>query len=164
MFYDVWLIFERSRDDETLLSGMNRFPDFFHLDAHANFLALVVTTAALFKQDNDTINVPSLVKASEKLIKRTVYDEVARDVTELKCATEKVLILRNNLFGHRDHSMPYQDAFRAAGLAPRKVRAALELALKITNALLRERRLPERHDYECSPEEVKELLKAIVPS
>jgi hypothetical protein len=73
----------------------------------------------------------------------------------------KVTILRHNLFAHRSASLTYSEAFEMAGLTREQLADLTETALKIANALLLARGLPDQFFHPGPREHAEALLRTL---
>ena len=73
----------------------------------------------------------------------------------------KVAILRHNLFAHRSASMTYSETFERASLTTEQLANLTELALKIANALLLARGLPDQFFHPGPREHAEALLRTL---
>ena len=72
---------------------MNRYPEFFHFDAHAHFVTFIVQIAALFEKRKDTINLPRLSNELKGAISDADERQVAALLNQALPLASKVKIL-----------------------------------------------------------------------
>jgi hypothetical protein len=163
IFFDVWSYFNSRATRPTIIDSMNRFSEYFRFDPHAHFVAFVVHIAALFENRSDTINLPDLVREFRQL--NLMSAPVAADVDALLSQAapwvQKVSILRNNLFAHRNDSLSYDGAFKKAAVTPRQMRELTEIGLTIVNHLLKSRGLKEHVFQTMAVEDAEAILSAL---
>ncbi|QNN69430.1 hypothetical protein [Thermomonas carbonis] len=137
-FYDVWWVYVGADTRPNIIDAMNRFPEFFRFDEHANFVSLVTHLASLFENRNDTINFESLIAEAEKdgLISDDRIADAKSALSSVSHLRPKLAILRSNLFSHRSKSLSYEAAFDKAAITPNQFRDLTSAGLTIANALL----------------------------
>ena len=104
IFFQIWHCFEIDEAGSTAVERLTPYEDFFRFDPYAHFVALIITTAALFETRKDTINL------------RTLANEVAavealRLLDETQSVASKAIQLRseprNSGARHRARSTLY---------------------------------------------------------
>ena len=137
-FYDIWWVYVGADTRPSIIDAMNRFPEFFRFDEHANFVSLVTHLASLFENRGDTINFESLIAEAEKdgLVPADRVAEAKEALASVSHLRTKLAILRSNLFSHRSGSLSYKAAFDKAAITPNQFRDLTLAGLKIANALL----------------------------
>lgn len=162
-FYDVWWLYEGSETRPGILSAMNRFPEFFRFDSHAQLVALITHLSALFERRNDTINFSALISEAEagQLIPAEAVGVAKEKLQHVSGLLPKIAILRNNSFAHRSASLSYEDAFTRAAITPFQLRDLIDAGFSIINTLLAERGLQECFGTRSTLEHTKGLLRAL---
>jgi hypothetical protein len=141
---------------------MDEFSELFQFTIHAHFVAFVVHIAALFER-KDTINLWRLTDEMRGagMLSTTALAEVEALLSQATPVVSKVAILRHNLFAHRSASMSYAEAFEMAGLTTEQLANLTEIALKIANALLLARGLPDQVFHPGPREHAEALLTTL---
>ncbi len=137
-FYDIWWVYIGTDTRPSIIDAMNRFPEFFRFDEHANFVSLVTHLASLFESRGDTINFEALIAEAEEdgLVAASLVAEAKEALASVSDLRPKLAILRSNLFSHRSNSLSYGAAFDKAAITPNQFRDLTLAGLKIANALL----------------------------
>lgn len=162
-FYDVWWLYEGADTRPSILAAMNRFPEFFRFDSHAQFVALVTHLASLFESRSDTINFSALISEAEvdQLIPVTALAAAKGKLDQVSDLRPKLTILRNNSFAHRSASLSYDNSFIRAAITPFQLRNLIDAGFGIINTLLTERGLQECFRTRSTLEHAKGMLRAL---
>jgi HEPN superfamily AbiU2-like protein len=165
IFFDVWSYFEDRATRRAIIDTMDRFSEYFRFDSHAHFVAFIIHIAALFetRKQRDTINLPDLVKELKQSnqISAQTAAEVEALLSQAAPWVPKVIILRSNLFAHRNAFLSYDEPFKKAAVTPGQMRELTEIALTIVNHLQRSRGVKECAFHTLAREDTEALLKAL---
>lgn len=137
-FFDIWWVYEGADTRPSALEAMNRFPEFFRFDEHAQFVSLVTHLASLFENRSDTINFDALIAEAQAqaLVPSAALAAAGAALSSVAHLRSKIALLRSNLFSHRSASLSYEDAFTKAAITPFQLRDLTEAGREIVNALL----------------------------
>jgi AbiU2 len=137
IFFDIWFYFEAKQTRSTIFETMCEYNEFFRFMPHANQVAFVVTTVALFDKRADTISLPNLAREMTRNGQLSGVDvtEVSRLLMSAKPLESKVTILRHKAFAHRSAHTSFDDVFKEASITADQMRQLTEIALRIANKL-----------------------------
>lgn len=162
IFFDLWWIYESSQTRPKYLPAMNRYPEFFRFDSHAQEVAYTIYLCHIFEDDSKTLNIPNVVKEAKARGLSAGYITVAEKALKDGLPIwKKLVIIRSNLFAHRSASLSYSGAFKKASITPNEIRRLAELGLEAINSL---RTALAQKDYgfsALSGKDLKELLEEI---
>jgi hypothetical protein len=161
-FFDLWFCLQNATKCDATLDVMDEFSELFRFTIHAHFVAFVVHIAALFER-KDTINLRRLTDEMNEagMLSTTALANVEALLCQATPVASKVAILRHNLFAPRSASMSYSEAFEKAGLTTEQLANLTEMALKIANALLLARKLPDQFFHPGPREHAEALLRTL---
>jgi hypothetical protein len=131
--HDIWWLYIGADTRPHYVEAMERYYNFFRYDQEAHFRALIVGVYTLFDKRRDTITLASLAEDA----RGAGFDVSAIEakLNQLSGRVRKIEIMRHKLFAHRDHSMAYNDVFKAAQLRPDDLKDVLRESLVIVNDL-----------------------------
>ncbi|HEX5340370.1 MAG TPA: hypothetical protein VFX47_05775 [Gammaproteobacteria bacterium] len=159
IFYEIWWLYEGADTRLQILPTMNGYPEFFRFDSHAHFVSMIVHLSALFENRADTVNLNALIRAAKTSgVSAEAIDRANSLLTQVEGLSQKVAILRNNLFGHRSASLSYARAFERANVQPDQLRDLAAAALRIVNVLLVSRGRDEQFMHELSGQHARRML------
>jgi hypothetical protein len=144
IFYDIWWLSDEPVTSAEILPTMDRYSDFFLLDKHAHWVALIVQVAGLFEKTRrkDTVNFNALIKSAKPCIANSALESAFAILGAAELTSLKVKDLRDNLFAHRSASLSYSEVFRRAALTSNQLCELIGRGLQIANILLDARELP----------------------
>jgi hypothetical protein len=159
IFYDIWWLSYEPVSGARILPTMNRYPDFFVLDQHAHWIALIVQVTGLFeKTRRDTVNFNAIIKSARPFIANSALESALNLLKATELTSPKVKVLRDNLFAHRSASLSYDDTFRQAELTSNQLCELIGRGLQIANILLGARGLP----FECFDDAPRKSVHALL--
>jgi hypothetical protein len=166
VLYDLWWLCAAKETRESYRAAFNRYGEFFRFLEHGLLVATVVQASIPFDGSKGTL---SLSRAINDLVKEgalSVVDGKALTVRLGKIAESIAAIrtLRHNAFAHLSHSVGYDEAFTKAGLRPMDIRAVIDEAMQVINALLTARGLDTVCRNTFAAEDGLSLLQEITSS
>jgi len=138
IFFDINWFYEGLPTRGKILESMNRYSEFFRYDSHAHHVAFVVHIATLFDNRKDVISLPRLAgKARQaRLIDDRTMEIVQNLLNEALVFSNKVVMLRNNLFAHRSAHISNRLVYEQANVTSDQLRELTDCALSIVNFML----------------------------
>jgi len=137
VYFDLWWICEGYETRSKNLQAMNRYPEFFRFDSHAHEMTYIMYLCQIFENNSKTLNITNVIKqAKAQKLSEGQITNAEQALCEAKPIYKKLLIIRHNLFAHRNISLSYKSAFEKANITPNEIRNLTELGLKAVNSLL----------------------------
>lgn len=165
VFLDIWWVYDGAPTRAKYLATMNRFSEFYRFDPHAHFVAMVMYLSQLFEPRNDTLNLPSLLEnAPSAGVATSVTEQGLSILKAVKPLVSKVMILRSNLFAHRNAKLSYTEVFDLAKVSADQLRELSDAALRIANLLGEAASVGEKIVHYISPTHTEAVLKALASS
>ncbi|MCK9376261.1 MAG: hypothetical protein M0P73_08930 [Syntrophobacterales bacterium] len=135
-FFDLWWIYEGAPTRSKYLPSMNRYSEFFRFDIHAQLITYTMYFCQVFENNQRNMNIKHVVNKAKNRGVSTGYIAAAeKALKEGLAIREKLAIVRNKLFAHRDASLSYSEAFKKADITPDEIRRLSELGLEAINSL-----------------------------
>ena len=136
VFFDFWWIYEGAPNRSKHLSAMNCYPEFFRYDSASHQVAYIMLLCQIFEDKPHTINLPTALEEAKNISLPADCIQVADEALKKGLLIwEKLVIIRSNLFAHRNISLTYPDAFRKANIKPSEIKLLTEYAIEAINAL-----------------------------
>ncbi len=161
-FFDIWWVYEGAPTRSKYLPAMNRYSEFFRFDSHAQEVAYTIYLCQIFEKDSKTLNIMNAVEeAKQRGLSRDHIAAAEKAFQEGLPIRKKLVIVRNNLFAHRNACLSYKRAFATAAITPDEVRHLAKLGLKAINSI---RTAVGQKGYEFSTlpgKDIKKLLEEI---
>jgi cell division septum initiation protein DivIVA len=119
--------------------------------------------AGVFDKRKGTISLEPLIREAKAAgyLKPQAAKAANALLARAKSLAEKVALLRNNAVAHRSAHISYDDVFRMAAVKPDQLRELTDLALEITNQLLRVSGLQEQSFTDLPREAAEAMMKAL---
>lgn len=113
------------------LDVLNEYLAYFHSAHHAHLVAVIVSLYGFYETRDDSHNINQLIKISGPATRQ----KVESDLQLAKPLWRKVIVLRNEVFGHRSSEVSIEAAFKKANLNVTSLRDLVNLTHKILNTV-----------------------------
>lgn len=142
---------------------MRDYNEFFRFTPHSYLTTFVIYMAGTFDKSRDTISFAHLIRDSRKAghLGAREIDEIEKLMTEAEPLAGKITILRHNAFAHRSANLSYNDAFKKASVTADELRQLTDIALTITNHLLKACGLQQQYFTPLPREAAEAMMKAL---
>lgn len=139
--YEAWWNLKNRKVRPKYVDTMNVYSEYFVVAVHSHFVAMLMALFRLFDTDKKALSIPTLLASiqSEPGFPAAVRTKVTAALERAQPSIDKVKLLRDKVFAHRDRSYSYERAFREAGLTANEVRRLTERTLRIVDDLMRAR-------------------------
>jgi hypothetical protein len=163
LFLDLWFYFEGENTRREIIDIMRDYNEFFRFTPHAYLVTYVIYMAGVFDKRKGTISLEPLIREAKAAgyLKPQAAKAANALLARAKSLAEKVALLRNNAVAHRSAHISYDDVFRMAAVKPDQLRELTDLALEITNQLLRVSGLQEQSFTDLPREAAEAMMKAL---
>jgi hypothetical protein len=131
--HDIWWLYAGNDTRRLFIEGMQPYSEFFRYDQAAHQRAMIVGLYTLFDGRRDTITLESLIDDANAA--GYDVDALTPKLAALSIRVAKIKVLRHKLFAHRDHSLAYNEVFKAAEIRPSDLRMIFDESLEIVNGL-----------------------------
>lgn len=162
VFLDIWWVYDGKPSREKHLETMNRFSEFYRFEPHAHFVAMVMYLSQLFESRDETLNLPSLLKNARSVgVLKSASEQGFLILDSVKPLVSKVMILRSNLFAHRNAKLSYKEVFDKAKVTQDQLRELSKAALHIANLLGIAAGINEKLFHTLAPSHAEAVLIAL---
>ena len=114
-----WAIANQARP--SLVSRMNRFPDFFLATERAHFNSIFVNLAHLFDKRRDVSSIEKYLKSAKNAYSAGELKSISNRLAKHTAARVGVLEIRNHVIAHKNAGLSERQVFAKAGLRPRMI-------------------------------------------
>lgn len=135
--FDVYWVYKQRRDRKKFAGVLNEYLAFFQVSIPAHFIALVMALHQFYDTYPDTVNINELVsrlKSRGTTEPRTLAG-IRRRLASAQPIWKKIVVLRNNIYAHRNAGLAPSDFFKRANLTPNQIRGLLRKSRNLLNAI-----------------------------
>lgn len=163
VLYDLWWLCAAKELREPHKVAFDRYSEFFRFLEHGLLIATLVQASIPFDSSKGTL---SLNRAIKEITEAGGLDAAGAKALTLRLETvsagvTSIQALRHNAFAHLSRAIGYNEAFTKAGLRPMDVRAVIDQAMGVVNALLTARDLDAVEPNSFPAEDGLSLLRDI---
>lgn len=113
---------------------LNEYWEHLRFTKQAHLVASLVELHSLHKKNRRTINLQDLILE----MKREGWNVAGaqKSLEEVRVATDKIEVLRNEALAHRSRIQSYDEVFRAAEITPAEIQDAIDVGVEVVSILL----------------------------
>ena len=162
LYYEIWWFYAGADTRPGILETLNRFPDFFRFDAHAQFVAMIVHCGTILDSGDDVISLATLARAPLLDPKRFPADaELVDRIGAAITKSQGLRTVRHKAIVHRSGEFDYSNAFAKANLIPDDIPVLLGEVLDLVNELRKRKRMNLAHFSSRPLEDTMRLIHAL---